>query len=321
VPEEKLETIFERFSQVDASDSRDKGGSGLGLAICKSIVSAHGGRIWAGKNDPVGSRFQFTIPLAVASIVAPPSRTIIICQDDGSPNIAEILERRGFRVVMATSSADVIARAGNVQPDAIILDVANGGNGWQIVEALKSTDETRNVPIIVATGQFPESYEGYATAVANWVRKPLKTDDLIHALDVACGTPSILVVEDDLDLASVMMTALQNHGIRTFHAVNGSEAIQLCKQHEPSLIVLDLILPDMDGFAVVSALRESATLGRIPLLVYSALDVRSVDQSRLRLGPTEFLTKSRCSLADFEGHAVRLLETVTNMTKDARRDA
>ena len=75
MPEEKLETIFERFSQVDASDSRDKGGSGLGLAICQSIVNAHGGRIWAEKNDPAGSRFQFTIPLAVQVLIAQPATT------------------------------------------------------------------------------------------------------------------------------------------------------------------------------------------------------------------------------------------------------
>ncbi|MGZ5493426.1 MAG: ATP-binding protein [Thermoanaerobaculia bacterium] len=327
VPEKKLETIFERFSQVDSSDSRDKGGSGLGLAICHSIVTAHGGRIWVERNDPAGSRFQFTIPLAIPSTGARPaiessaSRTIFVCQDDGSSNIVGILERRGFRVVTATSSADVIARAASVKPDAILLDVADGGNGRQIVEVLESTAETRDIPIVVATGQFTKSYESHAAAVANWVRKPLKSDDLIHALDLACAAPSILVVEDDLDLARVMTTALQSHGIRTFHAVKGSEAVQLCMQHEPSLIVLDLGLPDMDGFAVVSSLREHASLRRIPLLVYSALDVGSADQSRLRLGPTEFLTKSRCSLADFDGHVVRLLETVTNRTKEGRHAA
>ncbi len=119
------------------------------------------------------------------------------------------------------------------------------------------------------------------------------------------------MVEDDLDLARVMTTALQSHGIRTIHAATGSDAVRLSGQHELSLIVLDLALPDMDGFAVVRALRESVTLAQIPLLVYSALDVGSVDQSRLRLGPTEFLTKSRCSLADFERHVVRLLDAVT----------
>jgi PAS domain S-box-containing protein len=212
VPDEKLETIFDRFSQVDSSDSRDKGGSGLGLAICQSIVNAHGGRIWAEKNEPAGSRFQFTIPLALPNTVAPPAS---------------------------------ISLPGREQSEAA----------------------------------------------------------------------SILIVEDDLDLAGVITTALQGHGFRTLHADSGGDAIRLCRQHEPSLIVLDLILRDMDGFAVVNALRESATFQRIPLLVYSALDVSSADQARLRLGPTEFLTKSRCSPADFERHLVRLLDTVTSTNR------
>jgi CheY-like chemotaxis protein len=213
VPNQKLETIFDRFSQVDASDSRDKGGSGLGLAICQSIVNAHGGRIWAEKNEPAGSRFYFTIPLVNPAVVAQPATVV---QDQHDSN-----------------------------------------------------------------------------------------------------APSILVVEDDLDLAGVMATALQSRGFRTLHAGTGGEAIRICRQHQPSLIVLDLVLPDMDGFAIVKALRESSSLGRVPLLVYSALDVGNADQARLRLGPTEFLTKSRCSLADFERLVVRLLDSVTSTAIEA----
>ena len=104
-----------------------------------------------------------------------------------------------------------------------------------------------------------------------------------------------------------MTTCLESHGIRTFHAVTGSDAIELCRRHEPSMIVLDVALPDMDGFAVVRSLRESTRLGQTPLLVYSAQDVGSADQSRLRLGPTEFMTKSRCGLVEFEKQVMRLL--------------
>ncbi len=222
VPDDKLSAIFERFSQVDASDSRHNGGSGLGLAICQSIVNAHGGRIWAEKNHPDGTRLQFTIPLANRSTV----------------------------------------------PQAAI-------------------------------------------------ESPKQSMSLVLQED---GEPYVLIVEDDADLARVMTTALQRHGLRTFHTTSGSEAVRWCRQHQPSLIVLDLGLKDIDGFEVVRSLRESETLRRATLLVYSALDIGSADQSRLRLGVTEFLTKSRCSLAEFEGYVVRLLGTVTH-TKDSQHAA
>jgi PAS domain S-box-containing protein len=202
VPEEKLESIFDRFSQVDASDSRVTGGTGLGLAICRSIVSAHRGRIWAEPNEPSGTRFQFTIPLAAAAVETP------------------------------------------------------------------------------ATGA-------------------------INPLD---DTPFILLVEGDVDLARVMAAALQNHGFRTVHAVTGCEAVRLLHQREPQLVVLDLALPDMQGFEVVHSLRATPSLGSLPMIVYSALDVAVSDQPRLTLGPTLFLTKSRCSLPDFVEHLTRMLD-------------
>jgi PAS domain S-box-containing protein len=221
VPEDKLSLIFQRFSQIDASDSRDKGGSGLGLAISQSIVVAHGGRIWAEKNEPAGTRVQFTIPLAVRTSVSHPA-----------------------------------------------IDTA----------AARETTLSNS------------------------------------------GAPSVLIVEDDSDLARVMTTALQRHGLHTVHTASGNEALRLCNEHPPSLIVLDLGLPDLDGYGVVRSLRTSPTLQHVPLLVYSALDLGSSEQSRLRLGATEFLTKSRCSLTDFEARVVRLLETLPR-TKDAQHAA
>jgi len=130
----------------------------------------------------------------------------------------------------------------------------------------------------------------------------------------------VLIVEDDTDLARVMATALQRHGLQTFQTASGEEAIRLCHQHEPSLIVLDLGLSDLDGFRVVASLRQSAALRNATLLVYSAIDVGSADQCRLRLGTTEFLTKSRCSLTDFEAHVVRLIGSPTS-GKDAQHAA
>jgi CheY-like chemotaxis protein len=142
-------------------------------------------------------------------------------------------------------------------------------------------------------------------------------DDLARTIDPACTEPSVLVVEDDLDLARVMTSSLQNHGIRTLHAPNGCDAIRLSTQQTPNLIVLDPGLPDMSGFAVVEALRKNDALAHIPIIVYSALEVRSADQPRLRLGPTEFLTKSRCTPAEFERHVIRLIAAVVTGSQHA----
>jgi PAS domain S-box-containing protein len=210
IPEGKRGTIFERFSQVDASDSRDKGGSGLGLAICQSIVEAHGGRIWAEPNHPAGSRFQFTIPLT-------------------SPPI-----------------------------DAL---------------AHESTDS-----LMSPDGALP------------------------------AGLPLALVLEDDLDLARVIAASLESRGIRTIRAISGADALPLCELHQPELIVLEVLLPNMDGYEIVRALRQNPTLARTPLVVYSAVEIGSADQTRLRLGPTEFLTKSKCGPSSLSDHAIQMLE-------------
>ncbi|HEX9502311.1 MAG TPA: response regulator, partial [Thermoanaerobaculia bacterium] len=319
IPNDKLETIFERFKQVDASDSRDKGGSGLGLAICRSIVHAHGGKIWAGRNGANGSVFQFTIP---ARATTPPSvpkadlvtRLILVCEDERAAMVEmkTILQRSGFSVISVTTPHEVTTRAEEIWPDAIVLDLAtNSGKGWEIVDQLKANPSTREIPIVVTAIDQSSVDQSCAEGIAGWVRKPMEGDNLAQAVTAACARPAILIVEDDLDLARVITTSLQSHGIRTLHAASGGEAVDLCKAHQPSLIVLDLILPDIDGFAVVSTLRKNSAFSSVPLLVYSAKEVSVADQPRLRLGPTEFLTKSRCSLEDVESHIVRLLNTVT----------
>ncbi len=313
IPKDRLETIFERFKQVDASDSRQKGGSGLGLAICRSIVQAHGGRIWAESRDGGGSAFRFTLPTTPvhesSQGLAP--RTLLVCNEDVNTitgPVRELLENSGFRVVGVPSTAAIAECAAKIHPDAIILDVASS-DGWRIVEALEAGDDTRTIPLVVTAAL--DSVEGSAAHIANWVAKPVRAEALLEAVTAACAMPAILVVEDDLDLAGVMTASLQMHGIRTLHAATGQEAVAMCRRHEPNLIVLDIVLPDMDGFAVVDLLRNQATLRNVPLVVYSALDVRTSDQSRLRLGHTEFLTKSRVSVDEFRSKVMRLLQEVT----------
>ncbi|HJW96227.1 MAG TPA: ATP-binding protein [Thermoanaerobaculia bacterium] len=300
IPADKIDMIFERFKQVDASDSRDKGGTGLGLAICRSIAVAHAGRIWVDSREGEGSVFQMAIPLPAA----PPSEpTVLLCDNT---TVGKMLERRGMGTVYARSAAELCRRAAATSPDAVMFDLEarHDDDGWRIVERLKSCEATRELPIIVAAMEQPESVEEHTKLISGWVPRR-----------AASREPRILIVEDDLDLARIMTTSFESNGIETVHAVNGREAIDGVVANRPDLIVLDLILPELDGFAVVDWLKKSNSLAHIPLIVYSALELDAAEQARLRLGPTEFLIKSRVSLEEFEEEVVRLLNLVTTETE------
>ena len=136
--------------------------------------------------------------------------------------------------------------------------------------------------------------------IAAWVAKPCSDRDIVDAVKAVVDEATVLIVEDDLDLARVIVASLEAHGVRTKHAATGREAIEACRATTPRAIVLDLVLPELDGFAVVDWFRENRSLAGTPLLVYSAQEISAADEERLRLGPTEFLTKSRVSLAQFE---------------------
>jgi DNA-binding response OmpR family regulator len=123
--------------------------------------------------------------------------------------------------------------------------------------------------------------------------------------------PYVLVVEDDLDLARVMAASLNARGIRTIHATTGEEAIEILRRDTPALVILDLVLPELDGFGVVDRMRADAELANVGLIVFSAQEVSASDQQRLRLGPTDFLTKSRVTLDELAERVLTLLHMAT----------
>jgi DNA-binding response OmpR family regulator len=331
IPADKLEAIFGRFQQVDASDSRQKGGSGLGLAICRSIVLQHSGRIWAERNPIRGTTFRVFLPyhpvpleaLAAVPDNEPGTGTVVLAgtSADARFRIAAPLIRHGYRVI-ETATVEQTVTAAHKGVEAILLDTSlDGMNGWEILPLLRRLDpEARTPVVLLSVGELQKPGElptGRPPGVAGWVARPLNEDALLGELArVLCGPGEkarILVVEDDRDLAAVIGAVFSRETIAVELAHTLDEAVEACFSFQPHLLVLDIGLPDGDGFNVVDWLRQHESLARLPLVVYSGRDLSLAERRLLTLGPTHFLAKATVQPQQLEALVLTMLRSSRQM--------
>jgi PAS domain S-box-containing protein len=323
IPADKLEAIFGRFQQVDASDSRQKGGSGLGLAICRTIVLQHSGRIWAERNPLRGSTFRVFLPYHPAPSEAPTGpldneaghgTVVLACaNEDTRPRIAAKLALHGYHVV-ETATVERTLAAAHQGVEAILLDTSlDGMNGWEILPLLRRLDPEARTPVVLLSVENPQGPGEPPPEVAGRVPKPVHGDEVLSELArVLCGPGEkarILVVEDDKDLAHVIGEVFSRENIAVQLAYSLKEALDACFSFQPHLLVLDIGLPDGDGFNVVDWLRQHETLARLPLVVYSGRDLSPAERRQLTLGPTHFLAKARVQPQQLEALVLTMLRS------------
>ncbi len=327
IPADKLDKIFDRFQQVDASDSRQKGGSGLGLAICRTIVQQHGGKIWAERNSVCGSTFRVLLPfhpeLAETSTPSPDRvadfGTILIADAHARSrtSLAAQLRRQGYQVVEAASAQETLDALWEspTRPrelDAILLDTSmDPSNGWEILPQLRQHLAAQQVPIVLLSMESPDAGVNLPAGASGWIQKTRSEEQLLHelarVLSVSGEPARILVVEDDVDLARIIADVFARGGMLVEQAHTRQNALQQCLTFRPHLMVLDLSLPDGDGFNVVDWLRQNDDLAHLPLVVYSAREIPAHERSLLQLGPTQFLTKARVQPEQLESLVVTML--------------
>jgi CheY-like chemotaxis protein len=236
------------------------------------------------------------------------------------PIIAEQLARHGYRVVEAATVDQTVAAA-REGVDAILVDTSlDGMNGWEILPLLRQGIRKRRTPIVLLSlanqnpAELPAEAEGVLT-------KPVEEDKLLAELArVLCGPGEkvrMLIVEDDADLARVIAAVFSREMIDVHAVYTRQDALDECFRFQPHIMVLDIGLPDGDGFNVVDALRQRPDLAQMPLVVYSGRDLGPDERRQLTLGPTHFLTKSRVQPQQLEALVLTLLHNSRLMEEES----
>lgn len=297
---EQLARLFRPFTQADASTTRKYGGTGLGLTITRRFCQMMGGDVTVESAEAGGSTFTVRLP-AVVIRRAPElldddsarrdgseeEGLVLIVDDD--PIVRDLmrrtLEKEGFRVRQAHGGAEGLRLARALRPDAITLDVMMPGmDGWAVLAALKSDPDLADTPVVMVT-IVDDKNLGYALGAADYLTKPIDRRRLAGVLlkyrrDTLNGTA--LIVDDDQASRELVAQMLQKEGWSVIEAENGAVAFDRLDKARPDLILLDLMMPEMDGFEFAQRLRRDPRWRDVPILVLTAKDLTEQDRQRLK---------------------------------------
>ncbi len=301
---EQMAGLFEAFAQADASTTRKYGGTGLGLAITRRFCRMMGGDTLVESEPGKGSVFTLRLPAVVQEAKAagdmlpaavhletPPLTSdgdlVLVIDDDPAARdlMRRFLSKEGFRPATAGSGEEGLRLARELHPVAITLDVMMPGmDGWAVLQQLKADAETQDIPVIMLT-MVDDKNIGFALGATDYLTKPIDRNRLAALLGrYRCGEGGcgVLLVEDDEATRDMMRALLTREGWNVMEAANGRVALEKMQTLRPDLILLDLMMPEMDGFEFARRLQERPEWQAIPVIVLTAKDITETDRLRLQ---------------------------------------
>jgi PAS domain S-box-containing protein len=302
---EQQARVFEAFAQADASTAKRFGGTGLGLAISRQFARMMGGDLSVASQVGRGTTFTVQLPRQVSDPNARPSQatlplggqagTLLVIDDDPASRdvLRRIFTRDGFRVEDAAGGEEGLARARAIRPDAITLDVLMPGmDGWAVLTALKADPELADIPVIMITVSDQKPL-GLALGAAEYLIKPIDRARLTQVIrrQVGAGPHTVLIVEDEVDTRTVLQRTLERDGWTVETAENGVAALARLDHVSPDLILLDLMMPELDGFGFLDAIRQRPATEAVPVVVLTAKDLTDEDRQRLSGGAAKVMQK------------------------------
>jgi DNA-binding response OmpR family regulator len=312
IPTEEQDVIFDEFRRSERSVARGYGGMGLGLAITRRLIELHGGMIGVRSTgaEETGSTFYFSLPVMAnpaTDVETQNSRSniVLLLSENPSTQLQQHLQRKGFDVeVMDVShQPDWLTQVISQPPGAVVLDFQPATDrGWELIQLLKQNPETQDVPVLFYN-LSPELAQG-AILTMDYLAKPIGSAELSQALErmgLKCEDKrsTILVVDDDPNVLDMHVRMLENQvSCGILRARNGKQALEIMQQQRPDLVLLDLMMPEMDGFELLQMMREEDVARNIPVIVLSAQILTSHDMTRLQEGVAVVLGKGLFSIEE-----------------------
>ena len=301
--------VFEEFRQVHGGSTRKVGGTGLGMPISKRFVEMHGGKMWLTSVEGQGTTFYFILPVDAikhgASEPSPDSNKgdiritpeiatvgqgkarVLIIEDD--PALMALNKRSvmdaGCDVSGVMNGSEVMSEVEAYKPDVILLDLMlPGKDGWQILKELKADHTTNNIPVIICSALDHKNL-GLSLGAAEYFVKPVDGKALVNAINKYRGDiKNIFIIDDDNKAIKLARALLEQNGFLINEAASGREGLERMAVERPDLVLLDLNMPEMDGFAVLEAMKQDPALSRIPVIVVTAMDLNKEQIDRLQGG-------------------------------------